>query len=49
MGQPLPTPILLGTPPTPAGEFLGIPSFIWILLVGAVVLQVMKFIRLRRR
>jgi hypothetical protein len=48
MGQPFPTPIPL-TPAAPANDFLGIPAYIWILVVGAIVLQAIKFIRLRRR
>ena len=48
MGQPLPTPIPL-TPAASPTDFLGIPAYLWILIVGAIVLQAIKFIRLRRR
>ena len=35
------------TPPPPG--FLGIPTFIWILLIGVVSLQVLAFVRRRRQ
>ncbi len=39
-----PTPLVLTDPSTATG----IPAYIWILLVGVIVLQVMAFVRRRR-
>jgi hypothetical protein len=41
----IPTPIVLSDP---SGS-VGIPAYIWILLLGVIVLQVVAFVRRRRQ
>jgi hypothetical protein len=41
----IPTPIVLSDP---SGS-VGIPAYIWILLFGVIVLQVLAFVRRRRQ